>query len=483
MYPLIFIRFLSYVFRNAKLNGFYQNVEDVEQPQDQMFFLVFMSAILANDNFMRTWFSITPRRLCFGIFLENVIRELTQRDSIGLILSKLENYLRVTPRIDYATKTSHNWTEEEISVWKLAIIYFLKMFVFKSLSGPRFLNIRLTEDLLRQLDTEFQRYKVYDPKSKLRDYFEKRASIFWQRLEENIKQHDFLELRNPLRSQLGFFRLRRDQILNFCNFCKKEECTRCKLCHKHDCGCCKQCKTPDSCCKLCRLCTSCSQHDHAICRKKLSDASEILCRFAKKVSSMARKRSLSLKAIGDYCYVCKRGQDRRSFTCFGKGVLRCGHHFCVFCTKQMINRNDRNHWRTLCPLCITPIGDGHRDIVWTKYNVKLNHRLILTTRKFFLARERLSVKVWIRVRIDRLVRYDRGITIGKCVVCLENFKDPRILPCGHVLCHECINQLDPKKCPSCRKDFMGFFDPSTNLIKFIFGTRYQLGREVYLCDA
>jgi hypothetical protein len=258
MHPLIFIRFLSYVFRNAKLNGFYQNVEDVEQPQDQMFFLVFMSAILANDNFMRTWFSITPRRLRFGIFLENVIQELTQRDSIGLILSKLENYLRVTPRIDCATKTSHKWTEEEISVWKLAIIYFLKMFVFKSLSGPRFLNIRLTEDLLRQLETEFQTYKVYDPKSKLRDYFEKRASIFWQRLEENIKQHDFLELRNPLRSRLGFIRFSRNQILNFCNFCKKEECTRCKLCHKHDCGCCKQCKTPDSCCKLCRLCTSCS---------------------------------------------------------------------------------------------------------------------------------------------------------------------------------------------------------------------------------
>jgi len=484
MHYFIFISFLIKILRNVKQNDFFQNEED---PQDHMFFLIFMSAILVNDNFMGTWFSRMPRRLRFQNFIDNVTREISQENSISVILSKLEAYLKVTPRIeDYVREKRRNWTEEEISVWKLAIIYFFNMFIFESLAHPRFLNIQITDELLRQLETELRRYQKYDPEFELMNYFQKRQVKFRDRIKKMMKEHDFQERKNPITSQIGHFRLQRGTILNLCDFCKKGDCTRCRLCNKHECGCCKQCKTPDSCCKLCRLCSSCSQHDHAVCRDKLSCASDILVRFVRKVTAMARKRYLTLKACGDYCYLCKGGEDRMSFTCYGKGVLRCGHHFCESCTMRMINKNDKKYKRTLCPLCITPIGGGYRDIVWTRNYVKLCHPLILTTREFFLARIRISLNFALRLRIRRLVQYDRGITTENCVVCLDKFNNPMILPCGHVFCHQCINRIDrivplgPKKCPSCRKDFRIFFNPSKCLIQLIFGTRYERPINIYL---
>ena len=43
-----------------------------------------------------------------------------------------------------------------------------------------------------------------------------------------------------------------------------------------------------------------------------------------------------------------------------------------------------------------------------------------------------------------------------CSVCLEPFKDPKVLPCLHSYCHECIVNLaknansDTIDCPECR---------------------------------
>ena len=44
-----------------------------------------------------------------------------------------------------------------------------------------------------------------------------------------------------------------------------------------------------------------------------------------------------------------------------------------------------------------------------------------------------------------------------CSVCLEQLKDPKVLPCLHSFCHECIVNLAKKaksnniNCPDCRK--------------------------------
>ena len=41
-----------------------------------------------------------------------------------------------------------------------------------------------------------------------------------------------------------------------------------------------------------------------------------------------------------------------------------------------------------------------------------------------------------------------------CAICLEQFKDPKVLPCLHSYCHECIVKLDQTgnkiTCPECR---------------------------------
>ncbi|XP_057700183.1 E3 ubiquitin-protein ligase TRIM35-like [Corythoichthys intestinalis] len=52
-----------------------------------------------------------------------------------------------------------------------------------------------------------------------------------------------------------------------------------------------------------------------------------------------------------------------------------------------------------------------------------------------------------------------------CPTCLETFKDPVILPCGHSFCRACLHQWKEKgdqSCPVCRTDFSSV-EPSPNL--------------------
>lgn len=43
---------------------------------------------------------------------------------------------------------------------------------------------------------------------------------------------------------------------------------------------------------------------------------------------------------------------------------------------------------------------------------------------------------------------------GECSVCLERFRDPRILPCGHFFCTDCLDTMlrsnNLRDCPQCR---------------------------------
>ncbi|KAH8823173.1 hypothetical protein DL96DRAFT_265221 [Flagelloscypha sp. PMI_526] len=46
---------------------------------------------------------------------------------------------------------------------------------------------------------------------------------------------------------------------------------------------------------------------------------------------------------------------------------------------------------------------------------------------------------------------------SKCDVCLDQFglaeKIPTCIPCGHIFCHECFDQLPRQKCPLCQEQF------------------------------
>jgi len=229
MYHL-FIGFLKEIFRKALLNGFYQHVEDAETPTDHIFFLIFMSAILVNDNFMGTWFRKIPRSLRFGTFIDKVIQELSQPNSLSLLLSRMDAYLRIQHLQEY-DKPCRCLTEREISVWKLAILYFFEMFVLESLAGPCFLNIPLTEDLMHELRTYIDRYQIYDPALSMMGYFKRKANKFTNHIKHMMEELEFLKKTNPSARLTGGVRLQRGQKFNFCYFCLKTNCTRCRLCN------------------------------------------------------------------------------------------------------------------------------------------------------------------------------------------------------------------------------------------------------------
>src|SRR6218665_2648086 len=88
--------------------------------------------------------------------------------------------------------------------------------------------------------------------------------------------------------------------------------------------------------------------------------------------------------------------------------------------------------------------------------------------------------------------------ITECPICMSAFNDPRMLPCIHSFCLECIKRTadaDEKKpgdrmpCPLCRKDFFIPADGVNGLQKNFFmenflefKTTLQIGNAIPVCD-
>ena len=41
----------------------------------------------------------------------------------------------------------------------------------------------------------------------------------------------------------------------------------------------------------------------------------------------------------------------------------------------------------------------------------------------------------------------------ECSICMEVYTDPRVLPCGHTFCRQCIEAFGELACPVCREGF------------------------------
>jgi len=43
---------------------------------------------------------------------------------------------------------------------------------------------------------------------------------------------------------------------------------------------------------------------------------------------------------------------------------------------------------------------------------------------------------------------------SKCIICTEADRTHAFIPCGHtILCSDCVNALEPKRCPVCSEYF------------------------------
>jgi len=55
-----------------------------------------------------------------------------------------------------------------------------------------------------------------------------------------------------------------------------------------------------------------------------------------------------------------------------------------------------------------------------------------------------------RERIEREIGTGKDLACQECPVCLDVLEDGVLTLCGHVFCHECLNEIPQKVCPSCR---------------------------------
>lgn len=46
---------------------------------------------------------------------------------------------------------------------------------------------------------------------------------------------------------------------------------------------------------------------------------------------------------------------------------------------------------------------------------------------------------------------------SRCIICTDAERTHALFPCGHrILCFDCLNLLDPKRCPVCNEYFTNF---------------------------
>lgn len=50
--------------------------------------------------------------------------------------------------------------------------------------------------------------------------------------------------------------------------------------------------------------------------------------------------------------------------------------------------------------------------------------------------------------ISKIKKHGNIISSLECSICMDNISDNILLPCGHLFCSNCLNQL--KECPTCR---------------------------------
>src|SRR6218665_793720 len=97
--------------------------------------------------------------------------------------------------------------------------------------------------------------------------------------------------------------------------------------------------------------------------------------------------------------------------------------------------------------------------------------------------------------IEKAADHLREIT--ECPICMSVFTDPKMLPCIHTLCVECLNRTgeaeqkkseDKMPCPLCRKEFMipevGMYGVQKNFFMenlLEFKTALQLGSSTIIC--
>ena len=88
--------------------------------------------------------------------------------------------------------------------------------------------------------------------------------------------------------------------------------------------------------------------------------------------------------------------------------------------------------------------------------------------------------------------------ITECPICLSAFTDPRMLPCIHTFCFECLKRTgetaqkkpgDKMPCPLCRKEFLIPADGMNGVQKNFFmenllqyKTTLQIGSVTIICD-
>src|SRR6218665_2414241 len=72
--------------------------------------------------------------------------------------------------------------------------------------------------------------------------------------------------------------------------------------------------------------------------------------------------------------------------------------------------------------------------------------------------------------------------ISKCCICSETFTDPRILPCVHTFCMQCLEEVGSKSnkkpgqnmpCPSCKREFVIPLEGFTAIKKNFFLAKHR----------